>query len=156
MRSVMNVALAEDITAETFLKALKGLPRFKGTTKNIKNWIYRIASNCMMDHYRRSGREIAVEEMGISYQELAARDLIVEADARSQLEQFERYQRLHRAIRRLKPVYQVAVMLHYFEEKSYEEIAEIMKCRLATVRWRLHQARRQLARLIGNLEGDAE
>ena len=101
-----------------------------------------------MDHLRRRGREIAIEDFNIGYEALAAKNLIVETTPRSQLERFERYRSLHSAIKKLKIRYQIVIMLHYFEQKTYEEIAGILNCRAATVRWRLHRARKQLARLL--------
>ncbi len=144
MRTVMNVTLAEDIVAETFLKIIQALPTFRGDLRQFSSWAYRIATNCMMDEFRRRRREYPVEDMEIDYPRLAGRRLIAETTPSSELEQMERYAQVHQAIRKLKPVYQVAIILYYFEDKSYGEIAQIVRRPAATVRWRLHHARKRL------------
>jgi RNA polymerase sigma-70 factor (ECF subfamily) len=152
MRTVMNVAAAEDIVADSFLRIIRSMPRFRGEPGRFGPWAYRIATNCMMDHLRRRRRECSVEDLELNYERLAARGLITEPIGARRLEQFENYARLHQAIRRLKPKSQVVIVLHYFEEKSTGEIGRIMGCPAATVRWRLHRARRRLARLLENNE----
>lgn len=49
---------AEDVAAETFARVLKGLGRFRWKGAGFEGWIFRIASNLLVDAYRRSGREL--------------------------------------------------------------------------------------------------
>lgn len=144
MRTTMNVAAAEDIVSVTFLKALNGLQHYEQRGHRFESWLYRIATNTMMDHFRRHKRDTAYAT-DLSY---SANSPGVELAPGCALEQLEQYEALHNAISRLKDVYRITVVLHYFEEKPLKEIAEITGCTVATAKWRLHRARKQLSRIL--------
>jgi RNA polymerase sigma factor (sigma-70 family) len=89
MRTVMNVTLAEDIIAETFLKMIQAMALFKGDPGRFSSWAYRISTHCMMDDFRRRGREWLVEDLEDDTHRLVGRRLITETTPRSQLQQVE-------------------------------------------------------------------
>ena len=66
-----NGAHAEDAAAETFAKVLVELERFRWRGGGFEPWLFRIASNIVMDHFRRAGREQA-SDSGVSVEEAAA------------------------------------------------------------------------------------
>ena len=94
LRRVANVAEAEDLTAQTFYKALRGFWRFRWTAGNASAWLYRIATNEVNSHYRsqRLGRSVVsasvTAELSYAEQELAVHRLYLD---------------LHRSLRRLEP-----------------------------------------------------
>jgi RNA polymerase sigma-70 factor (ECF subfamily) len=148
MRSVMNVSVAEDIVSETFLKALHGLPGHKGGPAKVQAWLYRIATNAMTDHFRRSARETRLGFSHVSLDELSERGVVASPGASGRLEDFERYQTLHHALRQLDDIYRLTIILYYFEEKRLKEVARILDCTLVAAKWRLHRARRQLGAIL--------
>ena len=151
MRTLMNVEAAEDVTSETFLKALRSLHRFKGTKGSFSAWLYRIASNAMMDHFRRNARNpVAVEDEYLQNGRLFKNAAAYLKHPDEQAQELEEYRNLHRAIRKIQPKYQQALILFYFEEKSHKEIARILNCSAVLSKWRLHQARKVLAAQLAN------
>ncbi|GMW01696.1 MAG: ECF RNA polymerase sigma factor SigH [Candidatus Hydrogenedentota bacterium] len=152
MRATLNVAAAEDIVSETFLKAFRGYKNLRGGPGALQGWLYRIATNTMMDYFRRSARTPVV---ATPVDELAERYLVAGESPGSAIQRLEDYRRLHGVIALLPHVYRLTIVLHYFEGQSVREIATIMKCTAVTVRWRLFQARKRLAARLGvNLETD--
>ena len=74
---------AEDIASETFARALRSLDRFKWKGAGFEAWLFRIASNLVVDFYRRSGREEVTQEMAarqILAEELTPEDLVITGD----------------------------------------------------------------------------
>lgn len=55
-------AVAEDLTSETFEKAWRGRDGYRRDTAKFATWLFAIARNVAIDHYRRSGRELPIEE----------------------------------------------------------------------------------------------
>ena len=143
MRTVMNVAAAEDITSETFFRALRSFESQK-KPDSFGPWIYRIATNTMMDHFRSRRYDRAADSASVDLHGLCSTGSEID----SSLEDTERFQKVHQAIRTLKPGLQLVVMLFYFEKKSHREIAAIMNCQVVTIKWRLHRARQLLAKQL--------
>lgn len=151
MRTLMNRPAAEDVTSEAFFRAFRKFSTFEPRRGSFSSWIYRIATNALQDHFRRQSHLVALDDGDKALEQLLARRG-TGPDAAGQLEQLEAYRSLHMEIQKLKPVYRIVIVLHYFEERSIREIAGIMGTFAPTVRWRLHQARRHLARQL-NQEG---
>ncbi len=148
MRSVMNVTVAEDIVSEAFARALHGLPDYKGGRAQFQAWLYRIATNVMMDHFRRSAKEKQLQSGHVTFEELSERGLVPSPVVQPGLDQFERYQALHRALLQLDDIYRLTIVLYYFEQKRLKEVAGILNCTVVAVKWRLHRARKQLGAIL--------
>ncbi len=135
LRRVANVAEAEDLTAQTFYKALRGFWGFRLRGGNASAWLYRIATNEVNSHYRsqRLGRSVAsanvTAELNTAEQELAVHRLYLD---------------LHRALRRLEPDDQALIVLRYFEQKPYDEITPILGGRPGTLAMRANRALKKL------------
>jgi RNA polymerase sigma-70 factor (ECF subfamily) len=54
---------AEDLAEEVFIKALRGLPKFTGDTDKLSSWLYTIARNVVIDHYRKAGETLPIEAL---------------------------------------------------------------------------------------------
>lgn len=107
---------SEDLTSQTFLKALEYYPQFDPVKASFKTWIYRIAQNILIDHFRtqKSHRELEeAEELGIE-------DRILET-----LITQEKYKNLHQALTKLSSVQRKIIFLRLWDELSYAEIAEL-------------------------------
>ena len=135
LRRVANVAEAEDLTAQTFYKALRGFWRFRLSGGNASAWLYRIATNEINSHYRNRRTSPGVDPATVT----AERN-----DAEKELAVNRMYLDLHRVLRRLDPDDQALIVLRYFEQKTYEEIAPILRRRPGTLAMRANRALKKL------------
>ena len=129
------MAEAEDLTAQTFYKALRRIWRFRWTGGNASAWLYRIATNEINNHYRGHRASHGVDPATVSA-ELN--------DAEKELAVNRLYLDLHRALRDLAPDDQALIVLRYFEQKSYDEIAPILRSRPGTLAMRANRALKKL------------
>ena len=113
-------ALAEDLTSQVFLKMLESIRDQKAWRSSFSGWLYRIAHNLVIDHYRRKGRQHAVELDDTT--PLTAERKSLE----SQVEQSLDAERLRAAIRRLTEEQAEVVSLRFLEGYSISEVAAMM------------------------------
>ena len=134
LHRVANVAEAEDLTSQTFYKALKAANRFRWKDGSISSWLYRIATNEVTSHFRRAGRRAAsvvASVNGVRFElENAERTL-----AKNEL-----FLSVNQSLRTLRPEEQALIALRYFEQKPFGEIAEILGKRPGTLTMRTHRA----------------
>lgn len=136
-----NATLAEDLTSETYLRAIRSIGRFEGVSRDFLAWILRIARNLFLDHVK-SGRvrwEVVVEEMPVT---LATSD--PEAEAMTLIEGSE----LRRALARLTPDQQEVVYLRFLQGLSVSEVAEVVGRNEGAVKALQFRALRSLARIL--------
>lgn len=123
--------LAEDLTQETFVRALDSLPRLRDGNK-LKNWLYRIAGNLARDHFKKAQtREIPSEELDEHENTVRVSRIIERQEASGAV---------RRALRELKPEQREALILRFYEELPILEIAEIMGVPPGTIKSRIHYA----------------
>jgi RNA polymerase sigma-70 factor (ECF subfamily) len=144
-RRVQVRELAEDITADVFMKALNGLSRFTWQGVSFSAWLYRIANNRITDQFRRGGRpgrvSVAIEDVRTLVDERPLpEDRILASLRRAEVEE---------AISKLSEQDQLVVTLTFYEELSSAEIAEIMGISVNLVYVRLHRALKRLRRILG-------
>jgi RNA polymerase sigma-70 factor (ECF subfamily) len=117
----------EDLVETLFLKAWENIGKYKKQKKtSFKSWIFRIAHNLVVDHYRLT-REHASLDPRIS-------DTKRESDPVQQAKLKLDNERLKAAIDKLKPNYQQIVLLKFINELSNEEIAKVLKKSEGSVR----------------------
>ena len=133
LHRVGNLAEAQDLTAQTFFKALRGLWRFRWSAGSFSAWLYRIATNEVNSHLRRRRPTTPVEYLDSSPDATLSPLARETAGIEHQLARSERFQMLSRCLHRLKPEDQAMVVLRYVEEKPYREIASILRKRVGAV-----------------------
>ena len=139
---------ARDVCQETFLRAFRALPGFRGQAK-FSSWLYRIALNLCRDWMRRERRAAIVQPTeDVDLIELAAaaepsesiEDLVARKDMTRIVE---------RAMARLPEDQRTAIVLKEYHGLTFQEIADLLGCPLSTVKTRLYQGltvlRRELA-----------
>jgi len=141
-----NHADAEDALQDTFMRAFVGLHSFEGRSQ-LSTWLTRIAFNSalMIIRRRRTGEVFASQADSTAY------DFDVRDSAPNPEEICDRKQRLNkmlRAIEGLEPISRSAIRIHITQECSMKEIAHTLDVSLATVKARLHRARKKLARNV--------
>lgn len=138
---------AVDVVQSAFLKAYQGIASFSGKS-SFSTWLYRIVLNQAIDWKRRAVRREAVslsadvegKEPQVDQQRLPQP---VE-DPRQAAFAGEAEARLEQCLESLSPEHRQAILLREVQGLSYQEIAEIMGCRVGTVMSRLHYAREAL------------
>lgn len=122
----------EDLTQEIWVAIFRGLPGLLDASK-FRPWAFRVARDRIYREYRR--RKIIVKPID-DCEELVpdAEETKVAMDA----------EELHRGLGRIPPEQREVLVLRFFEDMSYEEIARVTGCTLGTVRSRIHYAKRAL------------
>lgn len=143
-----NAADAEDLTQETFIRAFRGLRRFRGDS-SFRNWLYRIAANAAHTLRGTRLRQAAVWEARVESDEVAERHLA--GGGESVERQAIRRQAIDRALAALPVELRTAVVLHDVEGLEYHEIAEAMDVPIGTVMSRIFRARRRLRPLLSEV-----
>jgi RNA polymerase sigma-70 factor (ECF subfamily) len=138
-RIVGNVADAQDLTQEAFIKALQHQEQLKDEQK-AAHWMSRIATNTAIDFIRRSGRATfcEIEHAPESHAE-TPEDLVLRGEHRDYLED---------GLRLLSPRERAALTLRDVEGLPAEEVAAHLNCSKATVRSHIANARTKMVRYM--------
>lgn len=140
-RMMGNANDAEDAAQETFIRAYKALDRYDPSRK-FSTWLLSIASNYCIDQHRR--RKLPTFSVDALDSPIIPDDgLSVEA----QMMQDERQVRVSALLDTLQPKDKAAIVMRYWYDYSYEEIAESLSLTVSAVKSRLHRARKDLAEL---------
>ena len=129
---------ARDVCQETFLRAFRALPGFRGQAK-FSSWLYRIALNLCRDWIRRERRApMAQAPENVDLMELAAA-----AEPSESIEELVARRDLMRAVEvvmaRLPEEQRTAIVLKEYHGLTFQEIADLVGCPLSTVKTRLYQ-----------------
>ena len=156
-RMVRDRELAEDLSQETFIKALNAIESYRPEFK-FSSWIFKIANNAAIDHLRR--RELDTLSLdGSPHAEtpeaMQATALQIGARQESPLDAVEAKElggAIEVAIGRLRPEYRACILLRHVEGRAYEEIAEMLDLPLGTVKTYIHRARNELRQALAHLK----
>jgi RNA polymerase sigma-70 factor (ECF subfamily) len=144
LRRTCNSALAKDITANTFMNALDNIKKYRWRGIAFSAWLYRIATNEIHRHYRKAKHNTSLSpQQTASIQGGSSSDQEL-LEAEQAVIKHEQFRRIHAAIASLKPKYQSAIMLHYFENLSIREIAQILGLSENTVKTHIRRGLNQL------------
>lgn len=125
---------ALDITQEVFIRAWKGIDRFKGDAK-IFTWLYRIAVNLSLNHLRSAWFRSFIP-LGEDHERFGATD----QNVHEAIEQDEAKLAVSSAIEKLPPKQRAVFVLRYYEELPYEEISGILKTSVGGLKANYHHA----------------
>jgi RNA polymerase sigma-70 factor (ECF subfamily) len=130
---------ARDVTQETFLRAFRALPGFKGDAK-FSSWLYRIALNLCRDLIRKERRTpvVPVPE-GLDVDQLAERQGHETASVEDLAARAELSRGVARAMEHLPTQQRTAILLKEYHGLTFQEIAETMNCPLSTAKTRVYQ-----------------
>ncbi|WLD24647.1 RNA polymerase sigma factor [Flavobacterium dauae] len=145
LKRTENETDAEDITIETFAKAFDKLSHYKEEFA-FNTWLITIAKNVHIDLIRRRKTTSVIninEDEEYLFQEIADDDTLED-----QLIYEQNLATLKHCIKQLKPHYQQIIQLRYFQERSYNEIAEIINEPLNNVKIKILRAKKLLTELI--------
>jgi len=144
LRRSANLEAAQDITSETFLKALGKLWQFQWRNVSFSSWLYKIATNEINQYFRKAEykKSVSLEELQErGFELLSPHDPESELiEAQEKLKQHQDFLEIQGRITRLPAKYQEVIALRFFEKKQINEIAEILGKREGTIKSLLHRA----------------
>jgi len=156
-RMVRDTETAEDLAQETFIKVLNNVDRYRPEFK-FSSWLFKIANNITIDHLRRRQLDtISIEGApdAVTGERIRATAVTVASGGESPLEELESKEigaSIEEAIAKLRPEYRACIILRHVEDYSYDEIAEIVKLPLGTVKTYIHRARQELREHLEDLK----
>ena len=152
-RMTRDEGLIQDLAQETFLRAWRALPQFRGESA-FYTWLYRIAVNTARKALAESRRDPVLTESelapaGDDEETFRPESEPMSADTpEGVLASRQIAAAVNAAVDRLSEDLRQAVLLREIEGLSYEEIAEIMNCPVGTVRSRIFRAREAIAQRL--------
>ena len=134
---------AGEVTQQVFLKLMREIGRFRGDAA-FSTWLYRLVVNACVDRTRRQRTDVASEDP-ITLDSIAAATQPSHEDvfARREVET-----RVQRAVATLPPKLRTAILLRYFQDLSYIDMATTLNCSIGTVASRLSRGHRLLAKKL--------
>ncbi len=153
LRLTGNATEAEDLAEEALIKAVKGLPGFRGGA-DAGVWVYRIVVNCWKNQLRSPRFAFWRKLRGFYSKD--GEELVVDPSdpapgPEPQLEALARTEAFEKAMGSLEPQDRAILILRELDGRSYAEIAEIFSIPDGTVRSRLSRAREKMRALLRGL-----
>jgi len=146
LKMIRDADDAEDLTMEAFAKAFRNLHKFK-KDYTFSTWLFRIATNNAIDFIRKKKLKTMSLNNTLTDDGGNAVNIDVEDDDNNPQDEFIRTQRIEMVrifVDKLPAKYRKLVQLRYFDELSYDEIAQELDKPLGTVKAQLHRSRELL------------
>ncbi|MFZ1686557.1 MAG: sigma-70 family RNA polymerase sigma factor [Flavobacteriales bacterium] len=137
LKRVQDRDLCSDLTAQVFLKSMAALPKYEGRGLPFKAWLYRIALNEVLMHFRRhKGRQY----MDIDAPQAATliNNAVDQGDDDRSLDP-ELMERLTMVLARLQPVQALLIELRFFDGLSFQEVGHVLGIAEAAAKMRTHR-----------------
>ena len=150
LKIVHNKEDARDLTNDAFAKAYLNLKLFKPKYK-FNSWLYRIATNTAIDFLRKEKLRYDIQNPYNDKIQIANNTTPF-----TELQKKENYATLRDAVLKLRSEYRTIIKLRYYEELSYEEIAQRLNCPIGTVKATLYRAKTMLSKIITNQKNNGE
>jgi RNA polymerase sigma-70 factor (ECF subfamily) len=131
---------AQDVAQDVFVKVFRAAPSFRKDAR-VSTWLYRIVANTCTDELRRRRRFVPFADFPDEAHRVTSPRETIEHDPD-----------VVRAIHSLSPKLRMAVLLRYYDDLTYDEIAGALGVTQGTVASRLNRAHTQLARKLAHLE----
>jgi RNA polymerase sigma factor (sigma-70 family) len=154
LKMIRDADDAEDLTMEAFAKAFRNLERFK-KDYTFSTWLFRIATNNTIDFIRKKKLKTMSLNNTLSDDSGNAVNIDVEDDDNNPQDEYIKSQRIEMVrifVDKLPAKYRKLVQLRYFDELSYEEIAQELEKPLGTVKAQLHRSRELLYEIAAGKE----
>jgi RNA polymerase sigma factor (sigma-70 family) len=154
LKMIRDTDDAEDLTMEAFAKAFRSLHRFK-KDYTFSTWLFRIATNNTIDFIRKKKLKTMSLNTTMSDDSGNSVNIDIEDDENNPQDEFIKSQRIEMVrifVDKLPAKYRKLVQLRYFDELSYEEIAQELDKPLGTVKAQLHRSRELLYEIAAGKE----
>lgn len=135
-----------DILQVIFIKTYTNLQAFD-LSRSFNSWIYRIAHNESVNHLKKRGNEkVSFIDFDTILPHLFAEE---EADSLAQREETKRM--LEGSLKSISPKYREVLILYYYDDLSYEEIADVLQIPTGTVGVRIKRGKDALAKVLSDI-----
>ena len=155
LKMVNNKSDAEDLTIEAFGKAFKNIHQYSPNYA-FSTWLFKIASNNCIDYLRKKRNNIvSIDGTHISEEKEGDAPIHLKDETPDPEEGLIKQQKailMRTVVKKLKPRYRTLIELRYFNEFSYEEIAQELDLPLGTVKAQLFRARELLFNTLKNTD----
>lgn len=151
LKRTASTQVAQDITAETFFKALKNIQNFKWHNVPFSAWLYRIAINEInIWHRKRSYKSISLDGLKDKGFEPISDDEMEEEllGAQQSLERHEQYMLIQKELDLIPAKYREVIALRFFASKQLSEISQILGKPEGTVKSLLHRGLERLKKVL--------
>lgn len=145
LKIVKDESAADDLTHDTFIKALKYRNSFD-KNQHFICWLFKISSNLCINYFNAQSKKIqrhvyidALETEVHNVKQL--RDVLIDKKSLNKIDQKIESEIIAGAVSLLPLIYRMPVILHYYNDFSYEEIAKILNKPIGTIKYRLHRAK---------------
>lgn len=144
-----NVAIADELSNDVFVKAYAALDRFDDTQSKITTWLYTIANNHVIDYYRKQKNEITRAMSDMHKEGEKEYDLTCDLLTPEQ-EMFnaELGEAIKSAVNKLPNSVKRIIRLRYFSQKSYDEISILLGIPIGTVKGTINRGRELLMKSL--------
>lgn len=153
---IRDATEVDDVTQETFIKAYRALPSFRGESA-FYTWLYRIGINTAKNFLVTQGRRAPTTSIGFDNEDAEnfeeGSQLREMNTPESELMSKQIAQTVNQTLQELPEELRMAITLREIEGLSYEEIAGIMNCPIGTVRSRIFRAREAIAEKLRPMLG---
>jgi len=145
---------AEEVAQDVFIRIYRNIDQFRGDAE-FTTWLYRIAINLARNKYRWNkcrgmfknvSMDIPSEGKDGSEYTRELPEERMQPDQEIQIDEFQ--QRVNQELQQLPNIYREALMLRNIDNLSYEEIAELLGCKLGTIKSRIARAREELRKRL--------
>ena len=139
-----DAAAASDATQQAFLKLITNIESFRGDSE-FPTWLHRLVVNtCLDGNRKRKSREMPIEPADLAR-------FATPASADDEVDRTQRADRIQKALSSLPPKLRLPILLRYFEDLSYAEMAGALRCSAGTVASRLSKGHKLLAEKLAKL-----
>ncbi len=125
---------AEDITHQVFLKAWTSLDSYKHRNLPFSSWLYKIAKNAIIDHYRRNRLTLNIEDEETNEVLIVKNDILSELDLKSDIAE------IYKCLAELKNIEQEVVMMRFVDDLPIKEVAAALQKSEGAVKLIQHRA----------------
>ncbi len=143
-----NEEVAGDVTQQTFIKAMANLEKYEDRGFPFSSWLYRIAQNEVMMHFREQKKSVTVD-----IEERNFLDLMEEANITNSMSQ-EEQEKLMVVLNEMDPEHLDLIELRFFQEMSFKEIADIYSITEANAKMRIYRILEKLNKKWGESNKD--
>jgi RNA polymerase sigma-70 factor (ECF subfamily) len=149
---VRNREEAQDLVQETFMKAFNALVSYRSEYK-FSTWLYKIAANCAIDFVRKKRIEALSLDRPIETKDGQVEIELPDStwDPEKDLVRKQKLRSIDEAIESLPDKYREVIIYRHKDDKSYEEIAGILKTPVGTVKARIFRARELLKKKLKSI-----